>query len=514
MKPKRGTSAEKAPQPASRQRAYWPILLPALILIVALVLRITSLTTFSSLYDERITSDIVTGLWHGELSNNWVHTVTAPEHRTDLYNFSSYMYVDGLIAGVAAKLAPPLPDGRPNFVYWSRLFSALTGTLAIYLFYLVARRLFEPVTATIAMVAIAVMPLLVQDSHYARPEAFVLVLTGAVYLFLLQFDDRRDLLRYLAYAGFCLGLLIACKISMVPMALLPALFVARLKDRPLAMRAGGICAASILVGAFVGVPDAFFHPAAYWHGVQYLRRQYSSGPAPFSTIDSTNSIQLTATYFWQTTGLLLLFSSAGAFVLARRRQFALLVAVGGPLAFYILYFGQQRAFFERNLSHVAPLMAMLAGVSVAAASARFSGKVRMAAIVALVACATATSIWVSSKLVFAAMRADTGQRAADYQVHLLMTVPSQIHFVCAMVTDVHLRGMIGLDKDPKGDYLVRVDDYHDSYTRKYMEELKRRTRWVEVGYFPSVFEGYDVSTLISFHALSYHYLFHRGPHTP
>jgi hypothetical protein len=96
-----------------------------LILIAALVLRTTSLTTFSTLYDERITSDVVTGLWHGELSNNWAHTVTAPEHRTDLYNFSSYMYLDGLIAGLAGKFAAPLPDGSPDFVYWSRLFSAL-----------------------------------------------------------------------------------------------------------------------------------------------------------------------------------------------------------------------------------------------------------------------------------------------------------------------------------------------------------------------------------------------------
>jgi 4-amino-4-deoxy-L-arabinose transferase-like glycosyltransferase len=424
------------------------------------------------------------------------------------------MYVDGLVAGVAAKLAAPLPDGSPDFVYWSRLFSALAGTFAVYLFYLVARRLFEPVTATIAMVAIAVMPLLVQDSHYARPEGFVLVLTGAVYLFLLQFDDRRDRLRYLAYTGFCLGLLIACKISMIPMALLPVLFLARLKDRPLLMRAAGICAGSILAGAFVGVPDAFFHPAAYWHGVQYLRRQYSSGPAPFSTIDSTNSIRLTATYFWQTTGLLLLFSSAGAFVLARKRQFALLAAVGGPLAFYIVYFGQQRAFFERNLSHVAPLMAMLAGVSIAAASERISGKVRIAAIVALVALATATSIWVSGKLVFIAMRADPEHRAANYQRHLVMTLRHRVDFFCAMVSENQVKAMGLLDKDPKVDYLFRVEDYHDSFTKKYMEELKRQTKWTEVGYFPSVFEGYDVSTLVSFHALSYRYLFLRGPHTP
>jgi len=417
------------------------------------------------------------------------------------------MYIDGLIAGIAAKLATPLPDGSPDFVYWSRLFSALAGTFAIYLFYLVARRLFEPVTAMIAMAVIAVMPLLVQDSHYARPEAFVLVLTGATYLFLLQFDEHRDRLRYLAYAGFCLGLLVACKISMVPMALLPVLFVARLKDRPLLMRAAGICAASILVGAFVGVPDGFFHPAAYWRGVQFLRHQYSEGTRPHALIDSTNSVSLMTAYFWQTTGPLLLFSLTGALVLARKRQYLVLAAIAGPAAFYLVYFGQQRGFFERNLSHAAPLMAILAAVAIAAAGAPFSGNVRMAVIVALVAVATATSISVSSKLVFLAMRADTEQRAANYQVHMLVTVRNRIDFVTTLVTDAQLQQMIQLDRDPKGDYLVRMDDFHDSFTRKHLEELKQRTKWIEVGYFPSVFESFDVSTLIAYHAVSYRYLF-------
>jgi len=61
------------------------------------------------------------------------------------------------------------------------------------------------------------------------------------------------------------------------------------------------------------------------------------------------------------------------------------------------------------------------------------------------------------------------------------------------------------------DVLLRVADYHDSFTKKNLEELKRRTNWREVGYFPSVFEGFDVSTLIAYHAVSFHYLLLRVP---
>src|SRR5580704_5688294 len=121
MKPKRGKSAVKAPKPPFSPPTSRPVLLPALILLAALVFRTVSLTTFGTQVDERITSDVVTGIWQGEWSNNWKYTASAPEFRTDQYNFSSYLYSDALVAGAAANLGAPLPDGSPNFVFWSRL---------------------------------------------------------------------------------------------------------------------------------------------------------------------------------------------------------------------------------------------------------------------------------------------------------------------------------------------------------------------------------------------------------
>src|SRR5580658_3501160 len=139
MQPKRRKSAEKAPKP---KPAYMLVILPALILIGALALRSVSLKTFPPLVDENITKDVVTAIWHGDLSNNWKNSVTAEDYRIDLYNFSSYMYFDAAIAGTAAKLAGPDQDGSIDFVYWSRLLSAILGTLAAGLFFLVAHRLF------------------------------------------------------------------------------------------------------------------------------------------------------------------------------------------------------------------------------------------------------------------------------------------------------------------------------------------------------------------------------------
>lgn len=477
---------------------------------MALVFRTVSLTTFHTVFDEGITRDVVAGIFHGEWSNNWKYTVSDPSFRMDQYNFSSYLYADALIAGAAGKLDAFLRGGDPDFVYWSRLFSALVGTLAVLLFYLVARRLFQPATAMVAMFLMAAIPLLVQDAHYARPEGFVVALTGLAYFFLLRFDPHHDQLRYLEYSAFCFGLLIASKVSLIPMAAIPLVFLASLEDRRLIARTAAICAGCTLLGVFVGVPDAFFHPAAYWHGVEVLRHQYAGGRPPHAS-GGANSASLTLQYFWQTTGLLLLFSLAGVLELARKRRFVLLAALGGPVAFYFLFFSLQAAFFERNLSHVAPLLAILAAVALTALSERVPAKSRTAALIGLAVFTAAPALWVSSKLVFEAMRISPEQRARQYE-WLLSESVRKVDGSMPIFTEAQLKHLTELDATLDQDLLLRIPDYHDSFTKRHLADLERRTSWREVGYFPSVFEGYDVSTLIAYHAVSFHYLLHQ--HSP
>jgi hypothetical protein len=502
MKSKPGKSSGRAPESASAL-----LLLPALILVAALAFRTVSITTFGTLLDEQMTQDVVTGIWHGEWSNNWKHTVSLPDYRVDLYNFSSYLYADALLAGTASELASSLSNGKPDLLFWSRLLSAVTGTLAVYLFYLVALRLCGRGTALIAMTFMAVMPLLVQDSHYARPEAFVVALTAAAYLCLVRFQAHRGRMRYLACSAFCFGLLIACKFSLIPMALVPAAFLFPIEDRRLSIRAAGVCAGCTLLGVFFGVPDAFFHPSAYWHGVEFLRNQYAGGGPPHALVDGTNSLSLVASYFGETTGYLFcLFSLAGVFVLARSRRFAWLAAIGGPVAFYLSYFSLQRVFFERNLSHIAPLMALLAAIAITALAETIPVRARTAASIALVALTAAVPLWVSGKLVFVAMRASTEQRARSYEDALVRSEQKVISIALPLLTEVQVNYAMQSAAFVDGELLARISDYHDSFTRKYLAELKRRTNAREIGYFPSVFEGYDVSTLIAYHALSFRYL--------
>jgi len=118
--PRRKARTRRAPFSGNAER-LGPIALPALTLISALIFRTVSLTTLQPLRDEQITADVVKGIWHGELSNNWKYTATPPEFRIDMYNFSSYLY-DALTAGAAAQIAALAAGSEPDWIYWSGCF--------------------------------------------------------------------------------------------------------------------------------------------------------------------------------------------------------------------------------------------------------------------------------------------------------------------------------------------------------------------------------------------------------
>ena len=137
---------------------------PLALITVSAVYRFVSEKKSGIVWDEQITRAIAENIWKGDLRNNWKYAANMPAaFHIDCYNFSSYLYVDALAAGRHA--AHPL--------FRERIFSAALGTLAAILFYLVALRLFGWRVAVPSLAITSVFPLLVQDDHIARPEAFV-----------------------------------------------------------------------------------------------------------------------------------------------------------------------------------------------------------------------------------------------------------------------------------------------------------------------------------------------------
>jgi hypothetical protein len=487
-----------AAMPVPAPRFFWfgtRIALPLLIVLGALVLRTASLRKIPEGYDETITRAVVTNIWRGDFRNNWKYADVPPQHRIDSYNFSSYMYADALFAG------PP----RHNSLHLDRWFSALTGTAAIYLFYIVALRLFGWKVALVSLAAMAVAPLLVQDSHYARPESFVTLLCAAAYLFSTRVLSSPRHLGFLAASSFCCGLLIACKISLVPMALIPLICLAKQKD--INLRSINTWIGFTIAGTFAGVPDAFFHPLAFWNGVQNLRHQYAGAHIPHALIDASSSFPLMALYFWQTLGAAFcILCVVGTVVLIVRGQYFQFAVMVLPVIFYVVFFSLQRTFFERNLSHVVPLMAILSGIGLVSASDAIRGRARASAFVLLLLFMLLQPVQISAKLVFVAMRTTHEERTKDYEKGLLRTQELPVTATTSLLATSQVQRLAEMAIASQGDILVRIYDFNDAFTRKFLNDLKRCANARQVGYVPSLFPDFSVNTILTYHAPAFRYI--------
>jgi hypothetical protein len=469
--------------------------LPLLILIGALVLRTASLRKIPEGYDEAITRAVVTNIWRGDLRNNWKYAAVPPQHRIDSYNFSSYMYADALFAG------PP----RHNSLHLDRWFSALTGTAAIYLFYLLALRLFGLKVGLVSLAIMAVVPLLVQDSHYARPESFVTLLCAAAYLFSARLFSSRGRLSFLAASSFCCGLLIACKISLAPMAAIPLICLAKQKE--INLRSASVWIGFTVAGTFAGVPDAFFHPLAFWNGVQNLRHQYAGAHVPHALMNASTSFPLMALYFWQTLGPAFCVSCVlGMLALLLRRQYFEFVFLALPAIFYLLFFSLQRTFFERNLSHVVPLMAILSGLGLIFASDVTRGRARAAAFAVLLVFVLLQPAQISAKLVFVAMRTTYEERTKDYEKALSRTQGLPVAATSSLLATSQVQRLAEMAIASQGDILVRIYDFNDAFTKKFLHDLKRCANARQVGYVPSLFPDFWVNTILTYHAPAFRYI--------
>jgi hypothetical protein len=291
------------------------------------------------------------------------------------YNFSSYVYAAYLWNKIAAPIDHLLfsrhgTHAVPDTVAYRQL-SAWLGLLACVLTYACARKLLDPALALLAVGLVGVFPLLVQDSHYARAEAFVTA--GSAALLLLTLTIRRNQTRALCFwTGVLCGILAACKISLTPLVFLPLLAVLVPLGRDSSVDAKrvltlcGLVATGFAAGLLLGVPYGAIHWREYWRGWRHLKDQYSHPFYPFGPDPAGYCFGYMGRYFAATLGIpLWLAFAAGVFHLVRKRLFVLCAILVGPVFFYALMFGAQFAFFERNVSHIMPWIALIAALGCA-----------------------------------------------------------------------------------------------------------------------------------------------------
>ncbi len=367
-------------QRTTRPHRYF---LLGLLLLTALAgwLRVSSLGFWYTHPDEEITVGVSGHMRaNGTLDSNWKNVDLTSYFRYPQYNFSGYIM--GSAALLALADAPVAGSGeRPLSIL--RYTSAVLGTLAVLLTGLLGARLFGALTGLGAAALLVANPLLYQDSLYARPEPFVTCLVLLLCLMVLPGKPVRDyrmapLERWSRLpAAVIAGVLVATKVSLL--AVVPLLFLVPARAAPGAglsayleavLRAVPallpVVAAGLLAGFVAGAPYALLNFGDYLHGITYLTAQYTDGmwPHGLAAAGLLPRLGYAAHYFAATSGIgpWLLALAGGVLALRRGHYPAVLLFV--LVMVVALRFATYATFFERNLSHLLPIVSIFAAYAV------------------------------------------------------------------------------------------------------------------------------------------------------
>lgn len=314
----------------------------------------------------------------GSLDTNWKNVPLPVDFKLPQYNFSAYI----LSAAVVDKIHKGFDGLQRDTLAALRFWSALLSVAATLLAFLAGRAFFGTAAGLIAALLVTLNPLLVQDAFYARPEPFVTVLTLLV---LWGGHGRASPARFFL-TGLGVGVLVATKVSML--GLIPLLFLPReesqtglnfwdallaygkqiLRELP---RRAGVALPGVLIGFVLGAPFALVHFADYVTGIEFLFRQYGAPQWPFGLGEASplQRLAYVGRYFATTTGALVLaLSVAGAAWAGMHRNFRAL-GVFALTAVFAIRFATYPTFFERNLSHLMPIVLMFAAYGTVRVSA-------------------------------------------------------------------------------------------------------------------------------------------------
>ena len=331
------------------------------------------------------------------LDTNWAH-VEMPGYLPpgNQYNFSAHIIASTALLKLAEiSSGTSLDDGQRLAAL--RAISLSLGILLVGLTAALAWRLgADPVAALAAAALVALSPQLFMDSLYARPEVFVSCLSIAFVFAALSPNQNINRI----VAGLICGVLFATKVTFI--VLVPFLYWAVLTSSPshFSLRASlkdafKICC-SFLVGAFVGMPQAFLHPADYIDGVRFLSNHYATSHWPHGLGASASLLarfEYGITWVAQTWGVLpVLLASLGVAVLyfTGNRRAAILIA---PFLLTFLYFCSSPVFFERNFSQSLVVIAALFAVGITYLMKRFASRLGSIPTNILVALVFLVSLW-------------------------------------------------------------------------------------------------------------------------
>jgi hypothetical protein len=498
---------------------------PLLVVLAGFVLRVAYYNESYVHPDEPITVEVVGHMRaSGDWDTNWAKApgLDSALHY-DQYNFSSYLYATYFFYR-AVKLIPGLEAWRSleNGFFVYRLFIALLATVVVWQTWSLARRVAGEVGGLAAGALVAVIPLLVQDAHFLRPEAFVTTLTLAAVMVSWP-RERYSAWRVLG-AAVILGILVACKFSMLALAwlpLVPAVSAGWSGWRGTSGRllgATGLTLIGIALGFVLGAPGAMLHPHAFWNGVHYLTSQYAGLHPPHSHIEGGPVADMLARYFLTTIGTpALVLGAAGLAGLLVQRRWAQATMLAGPVVLFVGYFCTRSVFFERNLSHVVPLFCVLVGVGVVVAARALSSRLRgwfvpLSMMLGLLVVLRSAEL--SGRLVFTEFSRSRAAEHDAFEEKLRNANPEKEWWIKEILNPKPLDELVEHFEHGGKPIVLRVVDYHDPWSVRYGGDLPKRLNVRQIAEFPSNFDDVSGCTLHTYNSWTDRYYIVSGVKKP
>lgn len=489
----------------------------ALLLIFTLMIRLYNISSPNVVHpDEIIPVKVVERMYQtGDWDNNWAKADLPQSFKYDQYNFSAYINTSFVFYSIVQVFSTLDPKDYLSNIHILRYFSAILGALGGVFVILIANTLWGQRVAFISLFLYAVAPILVQDSHYARPDTFCTFLVLFV-VFLMVKSNEDFSLRQAFFSSFLIGLLIATKVTMIFVSIsLVYMVFKEWEKRNFEIKSLGqyiiISFFGLFIGLIIGMPYAVVNINAYLHGIHMLSTQYSGKHPPHSPFnnDFLFNFRMPILYISQTLGII----SIIAFILATynailKRDYTIIFIFSMPVVFFYVYYGFQSVFFERNFSHLVPIFLILSSVGmVELTKIARNLKMRIIVMLVLVTLAVVPPLNIDYNILVYEWNDNSKEELARYEKEL------QNQYQASSIISTGLLSPNDIDKlkerISEKKVIIRVDDYNDSFTGNYLPQLIQRYDLVQITPKRGTFKNIVTSTLHAYISQNHTYYLYQ-----